>query len=310
MSEKRKNRGWSAESYGERHAFENDWRDGWWNADFLDLMAERWALADVRDVLDVGCGVGHWGQLLAPRCHADVRLSGVDHEGGFRERAEARARERGLRFTFHEASGARLPFDDASFDLVTCQTVLMHVPDPAAVLGEMHRVARPGGLVVASEPNNLGNVLVEALAEPRPDFEETLVLLRFHEALHRGKIALGQGDSSIGERLPGLFAREGFADVQVVANDRCPALVPPYDAPDQQRDLAQTLKWMEGQVSGWGAKEDVRALHRAAGEPDAAFERAWALLAARNARFREAVEAGTYVGARGMTHYLVSGRRP
>lgn len=48
----------SAEHFG-------DTRDYWWNRDFLQLMAKRWKLGTVRNVLDVGCGVGHWGMLLA-----------------------------------------------------------------------------------------------------------------------------------------------------------------------------------------------------------------------------------------------------
>jgi 2-polyprenyl-3-methyl-5-hydroxy-6-metoxy-1,4-benzoquinol methylase len=40
-------------------------RDFWWNHDFLELMSARWRLAAVRSVLDVGCGVGHWGRCLA-----------------------------------------------------------------------------------------------------------------------------------------------------------------------------------------------------------------------------------------------------
>ena len=39
-------------------------RDFWWNVDHLALMASRRKLEDVRSVLDVGCGVGHWGTLL------------------------------------------------------------------------------------------------------------------------------------------------------------------------------------------------------------------------------------------------------
>jgi len=40
-------------------------RDFWWNADFLELMARRLNFSSIHSVLDVGCGQGHWGQLLA-----------------------------------------------------------------------------------------------------------------------------------------------------------------------------------------------------------------------------------------------------
>src|SRR4051812_44702072 len=51
-----------AKEYSFLVGFEGDWRDTWWNADFLDLMARRWGLSSALRVLDVGCGVGHWGR--------------------------------------------------------------------------------------------------------------------------------------------------------------------------------------------------------------------------------------------------------
>ena len=45
----------SAEYFG-------DSRDYWWNDDFLTLALQRWSVTEVRNLLDVGCGVGHWGR--------------------------------------------------------------------------------------------------------------------------------------------------------------------------------------------------------------------------------------------------------
>src|ERR1043165_3807557 len=115
----------SAEHFG-------DTRDDWWNRDFIEAVAKRWRFHEVRRVLDVGCGVGHWGRLLAPTFAKDVHLCGVDREALWVEKAAERARAAGLgeRSDYRLASADALPFDDASFDLVTCQTLLMHVPDP------------------------------------------------------------------------------------------------------------------------------------------------------------------------------------
>jgi trans-aconitate methyltransferase len=63
----------SAEYLGEQ-------RDFWWNPDFLRLMARRWRLSDVRAVLDVGCGLGHWGRLLASLLPARAAILGIDRE--------------------------------------------------------------------------------------------------------------------------------------------------------------------------------------------------------------------------------------
>src|SRR5262245_53279586 len=95
----------SAEHFG-------DTRDHWWNADFLRLMAKRWRLDAVRDVLDVGCGVGHWSMLLASVMSDKVHVTGIDREPIWVERAKARARELGLheRFSYREGEAQRLPF--------------------------------------------------------------------------------------------------------------------------------------------------------------------------------------------------------
>ena len=308
---RQKNIGYSAEEYSELVAFEGAWRDSWWNQDYLELIAKRWRLAEVKTALDVGCGAGHWGQRLAALLPADARVVGVDHEAGFLDAARKRTADLGLagRCDYREARVENLPFADDSFDLVTCQTVLIHVADPDVALGEMVRVTRPGGLIAAAEPNNRVNALINQSSEPRPAFEDTVRLLRLDHHCHLGKIALGQGDSSVGERLPGIFARAGLADLQVFQNDRCPALYPPYDARDQRLDLAQILKWFRAGVSGWGPRARTHELYLAGGGAPPAFDELWALTMAAQQAFENDLAAGRLVGGRGFLHYLVSGRK-
>lgn len=50
-----------------------------------------------------------------------------------------------------DAPAERLPFADASFDAAVCTLVLCSVRDPAAALGEIRRVLRPGGALVFIE---------------------------------------------------------------------------------------------------------------------------------------------------------------
>src|SRR6516164_6699938 len=197
----------SAEYFG-------DTRDHWWNLDFLVLMGKRLSLDGVQDVLDVGSGVGHWGQLLANVLPHNARVQGVDRDPLWVEKAAARAAAHGLadRFTYRVALAEKLPFADASFDLVTCQTILIHTPDPGAVVDEMVRVARPGGLILAAEPNNVARARLQLICE-------------------RGKAALGEGNNSIGDLVPSLFAERALVDVRVYVNDKAEILLPPYDSP-------------------------------------------------------------------------------
>jgi SAM-dependent methyltransferase len=92
-------------------------------------------------LLDVGCG-GAW---LADHFE---RYSGVDVSA---EAVEA-ARSRGRQVELIEP-GARLPFDDESFDGVVLKDVLEHVDDPVATVLDVRRVLVPGGRVFASSPD-------------------------------------------------------------------------------------------------------------------------------------------------------------
>jgi Methyltransferase domain len=97
---------------------------------------------------------------------------------------------------------SRLPFPEASFDLVTCQTVLIHMPDPGAAVDEMVRVARPGGLIVAAEPNNVARALMFDSISFYDPVDEILARARLQLICERGKAALGEGNNSIGDIVP------------------------------------------------------------------------------------------------------------
>jgi len=96
--------------------------------------------------LDVGCGDGRTaGAFLSAHAGGYV---GVDVSGA----AIGAARSRGLDARQIE-DPARLPFDDSSYDAVTCLEVLEHLVEPLAAVTEMRRVLRPGGALVVTVPN-------------------------------------------------------------------------------------------------------------------------------------------------------------
>lgn len=104
-------------------------------------------LAQGRRVLDAACGEGYGAAMLAAAgakaaVGVDIDQATVDH---------ARSRY-GLEF--ERADVARLPFEDASFDLVVSFETLEHVPDAASAIAEFRRVLAPDGVLVASTPNS------------------------------------------------------------------------------------------------------------------------------------------------------------
>src|ERR1043165_4598562 len=195
----------------------NELRDLWWNADFLELMAKRLEFGRVASVLDVGCGVGHWGRVLAPVLPKSATLIGIDREERWVDEAAANAAKAGLasRFSYRQGDAQRLDFPDNTFDLVTCQTVLMHLPEPLTALREMLRVASPGGLILASEPNNLVSTATFSSLSESWSSDDIVERLRFDLTCQRGKKALGLGFNSLGDLVPGMLASLGAADVRV-----------------------------------------------------------------------------------------------
>jgi SAM-dependent methyltransferase len=103
-------------------------------------------------VLNAGAGAG---TLTAALLDRGYRVTSVDMSEPFVERLREVTIERG-------GDGAdvawadltQIPFADDSFDVVVCGEVLEHIPDDVTAVGELHRVLRPGGLLVVSVPAN------------------------------------------------------------------------------------------------------------------------------------------------------------
>ena len=117
---------------------------------FGNALDALWDRAQPQSVLDVGCGEGvlthEWAERLGDR-----RVVGVDLEDPKLRAEWAKRRRDNLEYRAQDATS--LPFADDEFDLAAAIEVLEHVPDPAATVDEMARVARRWLLVsVPREP--------------------------------------------------------------------------------------------------------------------------------------------------------------
>jgi len=95
-----------------------------------------------RRVLDVGCGAGNMFHHLAR--YGDVE--GIDNN----PKPLVVARERG--YMVQQGVGEKMPYEDNRFDLVAALDVVEHVQDDLRLLGECHRVCKPGGYVISTVP--------------------------------------------------------------------------------------------------------------------------------------------------------------
>lgn len=109
-------------------------------------------------VLDLGCGEGR--HVISAWLEADVHSVGVDlchadlvtTQQKCNEFSAHKTESPNTSFSLAQTNALFLPFADATFDKIICSEVLEHIPDYEAVLKEIERVLKPGGIFVASVP--------------------------------------------------------------------------------------------------------------------------------------------------------------
>jgi demethylmenaquinone methyltransferase/2-methoxy-6-polyprenyl-1,4-benzoquinol methylase len=136
------------------------------------------------------------------------------------------------------ADGARLPFADASFDLVLSAFSLTHLPDPAAALAEWRRVA-PAALIVtfAPGPSHPAKVAIDAVMA-RFGF----VSPPWYEQLKSELEPLVEDTSS----LTAMVRSTGYREIEVTVRTVDTGLRTPSDIVDWRLGMAQLAQFVDG----------------------------------------------------------------
>ncbi len=300
---------------GHSEEYFKDYRDYWWNADFLELMAKRWELSRCSTLLDVGAGQCHWSRLLAPHLKSPRKVTAVDRDEKWSKGSPEivklfNAIDTEVEFRCGDACA--LPFPDDTFDVVTCQTVLIHIADPLKALSEMKRVMKKGGILITAEPQNLSGWVMNGSTLTRDEpVEAALDRVRYGLTYERGKRMLGQGDNSLGDHMPGLFARAGMQDIRVYLSDKASPLFPPYES-EEQKAILRTYREWQAEGSGSCDREQALQYFRAYGEDEenlAFFEREFDTMQRENEALIQAADAGHFSMGGAVITYLVSGTK-
>ena len=205
------------------------------------------------------------------RAVAPGRVTGIDLEESQLDLARAKAAGLGLaNVTFERVDAHGLPYEDGRFDAVFSHAMVEHMGDPVAVLREMRRVLKPGG-VAGIRVIDLGGTLI-APADARLD--------RVHEIWGRYRRHCG-GDPFMGRRLRALLREAGFAKTVGSASSESwgtadatrsfmPVLKDEFTGP-KIAETALRLGWADRA----GMDEAAAALDAWGGHPDAFMAIVW-----------------------------------
>jgi len=130
-------------------------------------LAKRVAARAPSRVLETAAGTGAVTRAMALALPADTEIVATDLNQPMLDRAAATGTARPV--TWQLADAARLPFDDASFDVVVCQFGAMFFPDKPRAFAEARRVLRRGGVLLFNvwdrvEENEFADTVTAALA--------------------------------------------------------------------------------------------------------------------------------------------------
>ena len=169
------------------------------------VLLDRVGLRPGDSAIDLGCGPRGVIDLLAERVAPGGRVVGLDADPAHVAMASEFVAARGLSDVEIVCGDARnTGLEAGSFDLVHARTLLITVPQPAAVLGEMVRLARPGGWVAGLEPDTEAAICYP----PHPAFD------RLCEIFTIGFSRNG-ADPHFGRRMAELYRQAGLKDITV-----------------------------------------------------------------------------------------------
>ena len=158
-------------------------------------------------LLDFGCGPGTISVGLATAI-APGELHGVDMEESQIELARSVAKAGGRdNAVFHVGDVTDLQFENDFFDVAHCHNVLMHVPDTGAVLSEVRRVLKPGGIIACRE-------MISASSFTHPDFG----VIRKAWDMFEDLLEADDGHAQMGKDLKNHVLEAGFENIRATAS--------------------------------------------------------------------------------------------
>ena len=114
------------------------------------------------NLLDLGCGQGHFTNIIKNK-FPDFDVFGIDYSISAINYANSNFKD----ISFIVANAYHPPFTDEYFDIIVCNNIWEHVPDPLNLLKAISRVLKPNGLLIISTPSRyrLYNLIMTLLGK-------------------------------------------------------------------------------------------------------------------------------------------------
>lgn len=194
------------------HGISTEWERELWKKAFSEALSRTSGLS----VLDVGCGTGAMGLILA---EMGCTVQGIDLSEGMMAVGRKKAAEKNLPMTFAAGDAENPPFEDNTFDVVVNRHLLWTLPHPEAALAGWFRVLKQGGVLL----------LIDGEWEPASRIQKLRKSLsmaisrRFEEHPHGGSSygkelvsSLPNRGGAPADRVRGYFSAAGFTDITVM----------------------------------------------------------------------------------------------
>jgi len=154
--------------------------------------------------LEIGCGSGDTTIELARRVGPNGHVLGGDIDDTKVKLARHEAAQLNVSNVEFQVLDIRESDLTVAFDLVYARFVLTHLSDPDSVVGSIHRLLKPGGLVILEDIDFSGHFV----------YPESRAFNRYHE-LYCAVVQKRGGNPNIGPQLPLMLRQSGFEDIQV-----------------------------------------------------------------------------------------------
>ena len=187
------------------------------NIDYLQFLIEKvWKITKKVDVIDFGCGYGYLGLVLMSLLPNGSSYTGVDISEELINKGKEIFKELPFNHKFILSSANNVPEKDDTFDIAICNSVLMHIPEPDAVLAEMKRITKNDGMIITCESNwNAVNALLYIDGIKKSKITDLGFLQILFERIHEKT----KTDGNIGMKMPVIMARNNIKNIQARISD-------------------------------------------------------------------------------------------